>query len=101
VRDGQKTLILFICAAIDSGKNSSITVNDIVKAVNNETIFSFMQNEIDSPYPLPSNLFSESDQDHLVAHWQLLLNSTSFAENFRIEKQALCILLALVTLSIQ
>jgi hypothetical protein len=66
-----------------------------------EKIFNLINNKIQSSYPFDESIFTLEDKEHLIGHWQLLLNSAPSPENFAIKNSGLCLLLAYVTLSIQ
>ncbi len=101
MKDGLIDLILFLTAAIDSEENLSIELSDIKKSISNKTIFNYLKTTVSSPRSLQDQIFKNSEKEHLMLHWQLLLNEPPFEKNLGINRNPLCILLALAATSIQ
>lgn len=101
MKEGLVDLILFLTAAIDSGQNSSITLDEIKKAISSQTIFHYLKTQVDSPRSLQDKIFKKSEKEHLMLHWQFLLNEQPFENNFGVNKNPLCVLLTLAAISIQ
>ncbi len=101
MKDGLKDLILYIAAAIDSGENEKITLNDIKQAVNDRRIFEYLISEVESSRTFNANVFKNNEKEHLELHWKSHLIDWDFENKFGINKKPLCVFLALVALSIQ
>lgn len=99
--DKLKSLILYLNAAIDSGKNDSITITDISVEISTENIFNFIQNKIQSTMNFDSKMFSKEEREHLMIHWQVLLNTGDLINQVGVQSSGLCLLLAYAVMAIQ
>lgn len=101
MKDGLIDLIFYITAAIDSGNNDSITMDKIKQAVKERKIFEYIKTEIDSSRTFDDKVFKKQEKEHLELYWQSHLIDWDFENKFGVNRNPLCVLLALVALSIQ
>lgn len=101
MKDGLINLILYITAAIDSGENDSISLDKIKQAVDERKIFEFIKTNINSPRKFDEKIFKNHEKEHLELYWQDHLLDWDFENKFGVNRNPLCVLLALVAISIQ
>lgn len=85
------TILAFgVNAAIDSGNHSHITLDDIRRRIEDDSIFEFLENEV----KVDTSLLTEEKRTELLDHWRRLNNAADSRRKFGVERSGLCLILA-------
>lgn len=92
-------LAFYLNAALDTGKYTDVSYQEVADHIDDGTIFNFLQKRLAGEIDL--SIFDEGMKKELVQEWQDILNAVSARRKFGVEKNGLCLLVAYLLEGIQ
>ena len=86
-------------SAIDKGSYDALTIDEVKDAVENGTVFSFLQDRLGRD--LDISIVSQDDRQTLVAEWQDMLGAINERRKMGVEYRGLTLLVAYLLEGIQ
>ena len=85
-------LAFYLNSALDTGKYSDLSYDQVAKEIENGTIFHFLRSHLKDDIDL--SIFDASKEAELLAEWRDMLIAVSVRRKFGVENNGLCLLLA-------
>jgi hypothetical protein len=87
----------YLIHAIESGEHDDISIEDVKAAIDDHTVFSFLQERLGSDY---FSLLTEEKKRELNEHWEAL-NDTTLPAKFGAKRRGLSLILGYLLEGIQ
>lgn len=92
-------LAFYLNSALDTGKYSDVSFDEVAKHIEEGTIFEFLAARLSGDIDL--SIFDEASKKELIEEWQDILAAVSARRKFGIQNNGICLLVAYLLEGIQ